>query len=145
GAAWETGGMITTVQVFSGMTLLAQQTNPGTNFSIVLSNLPAGEFRFTAVATDSKQVSATSEEVQVSIVTPVQTTLSAPQLLSSGAFQFSYQANPGLSYKVMWTGDFRGWQPVVTNTATSNVVTVVVDANSTNRSGMCRVVRLPNP
>jgi plastocyanin len=95
--AGESGRSITNVQFFQGVTSLGSvRTAP---YSIAVSGLLAGNYTFSAVATDNGGLTATNS-IMVRVVTPVPTTFSAPQRVSASSFQFDYAANAGLRYVV---------------------------------------------
>ena len=99
-----------------------------------------------AVATDNAGLSATNE-VTISVVTPVPLVLGAPTPLSSQFIaEFNYSANVGLSYVVQQSTDLASpnWTAIFTNKAASNPV-IFVDSNATANPGFYRVIRLPNP
>jgi hypothetical protein len=118
-SATVTGGAVTNVQFFSGTALLgAADSSP---FSLTLSNLAAGDYLLTAVATASG-ISSTSAVVNISVVAPVAVALSLPAA-SNGLFSFGYNADPGTSYVVERSANLLDWTPVVTNVASSNPAT----------------------
>ncbi|MBF0504423.1 MAG: hypothetical protein HQL14_04895 [Candidatus Omnitrophica bacterium] len=68
-AASETNGTIATVSFYyNGSTLLG--TSSASPFNYIVSNVPAGTYTVTAVATDIKGVSTTSSPVTVTVTTP---------------------------------------------------------------------------
>jgi hypothetical protein len=135
-----TGGTVTNVAFFNGSTPLGSVL--GAPFDLTASSLTAGSYSLTAVAT-AAGVSATSSVVNVTVVSPIVVTATAPHI-SSGNFSFSYSANPGLTYVVFRSPDLATWTPVATNKATVNPV-AFSDPVSTNSASYYRVARLPNP
>jgi hypothetical protein len=87
-----------------------------------------------------------TNSISISVVTPVQVLLSAPQGLPPANFQFSYTANVGLSYIVQRSTNLvsTNWITLITNTAGSGSVNFT-DINATVNPGFYRVGRLPNP
>jgi hypothetical protein len=142
-SASDPDGSVTNVQFFSGATPVGAVASAP--FDLTLSGLTAGNYSFTARATDNLGLSATSAPVSVSVVTPVQILLSAPAFLG-GAFHFSFTANPGLRYALERSQNSSDILPFVafaTNVATGSVMTVT-DSNVVSRRAY-RVRRLPNP
>ncbi|HXT39892.1 MAG TPA: Ig-like domain-containing protein [Candidatus Angelobacter sp.] len=139
--ASDAGESISDVQFFANDNPVgAASTSP---FSITASNLTAGRYSLTAVATDSGGLSKTSAPVNISVVTPVDVTLSSPQV-TNGQFQFTYTANPGLNYVVQNSPDLTNWTSLATNTASvSNEL--YGEAFDVNFLRFYRVGRLPNP
>ena len=137
------GGSVTNVQFFANGSSVGSVT--GTPFTLTADNLSAGAYVLTAVATASG-ISATSSVVNISVVTPVTTTLSNNYAFTGANFQFSYSANVGLSYVVQVATNLASpnWIPLATNMAASNPV-VFVDLHATNNTGYYRVGRLQNP
>jgi hypothetical protein len=108
-----------------------------------VTNLSAGDYLISAIATDNGGAKATNA-ITLHIVTPVPIVLSQTQRLSSGDFQFNYSANPGLKYVVQRSADFSHWIPIATNTATAGDQ-MFRDQDTTGTSGFYRVGLLPNP
>jgi hypothetical protein len=112
---------VTNVSYFNQRTLLgSSQVAP---FSLTASNLPAGAYIVSAVAT-AGGTSTTSEFVHFTIVDPVAIVLSAP-VVNNGSFSFTYSANPGLTYLVQKASAINSsgvfdWSSVATNTASSD-------------------------
>jgi hypothetical protein len=109
-----------------------------------VTNLAAGPYTLTAVATDDAGAATTSTDVSINVVTPVPIVLSAPQRLSATSFQFSHSANPGLSYVVLRSAALPGLLPISTNTATSGTVTFL-DTSATGNANYYEVQLVPNP
>jgi plastocyanin len=133
-------GQVTNVTFFAGTTLLGSAQ--ATPFQIAVSNLVAGSYSLTAVAT-AGGVSVTSSVVNVSVVLPVAVSNSAPSV-ANGQFSFGYNANLGLTYLVQKSFDLVNWSPISTNVASSNPVNFR-DTAPLDRWGYYRVGRLPNP
>lgn len=140
--ASDTDGSVTNVEFFANSTSVGSAAaNP---FSLVASNLAAGNYALTAVATDNGGLSATSSPpVNISVVAPIDVMVSLPSI-TNGEFQFTYTANAGLRYVIEHSSNFVNWNAVVTNTASSSNETFgeVFDVNFLR---FYRVGRLPNP
>jgi hypothetical protein len=132
-------GSVTNVSFFNNATKLgSSQTAP---FNFTSGALGAGSYPVTAVAT-AAGISATSSVVNVSVVTPVTTSLSAPGA-ANNQFSFNYSANAGLRYVIETSSNLFNWTPVVTNTASgssASFTTNILPANDFYRVG-----RMPNP
>jgi hypothetical protein len=135
-----TGGTVTNVAFFNGSTPLGSV--PASPFDLTASNLTAGSYSLTAVAT-AAGVSATSSVVSITVVSPIAVTATAPHV-GSGQFSFSYSANVGLTYVVFRSPDLATWTPVATNKAAVNPV-AFSEPLSANSASYYRVARLPNP
>lgn len=134
------GGTVTNVEFFVGQTSLgSKQSAP---YSVTTGNLPAGQYALTAVET-AGGLSQTSLVANISVVAPLNVTLSSPQV-ASNQFAFDYTANPGLRYVVQNSSNLVNWLPVVTNVATNSLVHFV---GGFAPIGACyyRVGRMPNP
>lgn len=132
-------GTITNVQFFTnGAPLKALTSAP---FTLVASNLAAGTYALSAVAT-AGGITATSAPVTVSVVNPAPVQLSAPAL-SGGQLTFHYSANPGLSYVIQRSANLVDWLSVSTNTAATTSVSVGQAA--TAGALFYRIGLLPNP
>jgi len=134
-------GNVTNVEFFQGTTSLGNQ--PGGPFTTVVSGLSAGSYAFSAVATDSLGDSGTNA-ISISVVTPVDISLSNPRSLSGGQFRFDYTANAGLRYVVERSSGLPNFAPLITNTAAGSSVTFT-DTAPTGGLSFYRVGRLPNP
>jgi plastocyanin len=143
-AVADSDGTVTNVSFFAGATLLGKVANPPPNPSLTVSNLAAGNYMLTAVATDNSGASTTSAAVSVSVVTPVSIAISSPQRTSATAFQFAYSANPGLRYVVFRSDTLTNFTPIATNTASASPVTFT-DSNATGAQLFYRVQRQSNP
>jgi plastocyanin len=124
----------------NGNSMGSIQTAP---YGIVVSNVMAGNYSLTAVATDNRGLSSTSSVVNISVVTPAPLVVSAPTA-TNGQIQFNYTANPGLRYVIQNSIDLAGWSPIQTNTATSGNV-VYGEAFDIRGLRFYRVQRQPNP
>src|SRR5262249_21009965 len=61
---------VSRMRFFAGATLLGTVTNPPGNLSLRVTNLAAGNYVLTAVATDSRGASTTSAAVTIHVVNP---------------------------------------------------------------------------
>jgi hypothetical protein len=129
------------VQFFLAAAALGNASNPP--YSCGLSNLAAGDYTFSAVASDTSGAKTTNA-ITVHVVTPVPITLSAPRWLSASNFEFKYSANAGLKYAVESSPDLGNWLSVNTNTATNNPA-VFTDTDATASRLFYRVRLEPNP
>ena len=139
--ASDTTGSVTNVQFFQGSTPLGSVTT--SPYSVLVHNLAAGTYTFSAVAMDIAGSTGTNK-VTLSVVAPAPIRLSAVQQLSSTQFQFSYSATIGLGYVVQRSLDLTRWTALSTNTAAANSV-VFSDQNATGNRWFYRVGLLPNP
>jgi hypothetical protein len=137
--ATASGATVTNVSFFENTKLLGNL--PTAPFSLTASNLPAGAYMLTAVAT-AGGVLATSAPVNVSIVAPIAVSLSRANV-SNNLVSFNYSADPGLVYVVESSLDLIDWSSVLTNVAVANLVPF--SQLATNALGFYRVGRLPNP
>ena len=142
-SAADTDGTVTNVQFLIGSTSLTNETVAP--FSVVAGNLAAGNYTFSAIASDNSGATATNA-VTNSVVNPVTVVLSSPQQLPPANFQFNYTANAGLNYVVQRSTNLlsNNWIPLVTNQAGDSSVTFT-DINATVDPGFYRVGLLPNP
>ena len=142
-SASDPDGTVTNVQFLVGSTVLSNDdANP---FSAVTNNLAAGSYTLFAIASDNGGATGTNQ-INISVVTPVSVLLSAPQKLAPANYKFSYTANVGLSYIVQRSTNLlsTNWTTLVTNTAGSGSINFT-DLNATVNPGFYRVGRLPNP
>jgi hypothetical protein len=143
-AVSDSDATVSKVDFFANGTRLGTVTNPPANPSFTVTNLAAGSYTLTAVATDSLGATNTSVAVAITVVMPVPILLSSPQRVSASSFQFSYSANPGLSYVVLRSGALPGLSPISTNTAFSNTVNFL-DTSATGAMSFYGVRLAPNP
>ena len=135
------GGTITNVSFYRNNTVrFGFVTNAP--FTFDRAAVPAGSYAISAVATASG-LSATSSTVNITWVNAVGVTSSPPAIVN-GQFSFSYTANPGLTYVIQNTSDFRTWSPVLTNVPTSSPV-LFTDSVNSNSWRFYRVARILNP
>jgi plastocyanin len=141
--ASDTDGTVTNVQFLVGSTVLSNAATAP--FSAVTNNLAAGSYTLSAIASDNNGATATNQ-VTISVVTPVSVLLSAAQGLPPANFHFSYTANVGLRYIVQRSTNLLSpnWTTLVTNTAGSGSINFT-DLNASFNPEFYRVGRLPNP
>ena len=139
--ASDSDGSVTNVQFLQGATVLGNSITPP--YSASVSNLPAGSYTFSAVASDNGGSKAT-DTISISVVTPGPISLSASEFLPPASFQFSYSATVGLSYVVQRSPDLTQWTALSTNTAASGSV-VFTDQSANGSQGFYRIGLLPNP
>jgi hypothetical protein len=131
---------VTNVSFFGNATLLGSAQSPP--FTLTATNLSAGNYSLTTVATASG-ISSTSSVVNISVVSSVAVSLSSP-VISNGLFSFSYSASPGASYIVQRSADLLDWVSVVTNVAESNPV-LFSDTFDPSAPHFYRIGRLAGP
>ena len=110
---------ITSVQFFSGATLLGSATTPPYNFND--TSLAAGNYSFTAVANDSLGLSATSAVVNIFVLTNA--VLTSPVMPVSGRFQFTVLGIAGQTYEIDASSNLVNWFPIGTTNAPANSFT----------------------
>jgi plastocyanin len=140
----DTNATVSKAEFFASGMLLGTVTNPPANPSFTVTNLAAGNYTLTVVATDSLGLTNTPVGVGITVVTPVAIVLSLPERLSATSFQFSYSANQGLSYVVSRSASLLGLSPISTNKAASSTVNYL-DTNATGDLNFYRVHLAPNP
>lgn len=133
-------GTVTNVTFYNGKTALGSAK--AIPFSIIASNLAANTYALSAVAT-AAGVSATSAVVNITVVSPVTVSNTAP-LISNGLFTFGYSANAGLTYVVQNSPDLVNWISLLTNVAAANSVQAT-DTFVPGGQRFYRVVLQPNP
>jgi plastocyanin len=143
-SASDPDGSVTKVEFFAGATSLGAVNNPSATPSITVTNLAAGNYTLTAVATDNGGAMTMSSGVSIHVVQPSQILLSAPRRLSGTSFQFSYSATPGLSYIVQRSGQLPNFAPIATNAATLSTETFQ-DNNASGLLNFYQVRLAPNP
>jgi plastocyanin len=142
-AAATDDGTVTNVQFRVDSILL---TNDNTApYAAVTNNLAVGSHTLAAIASDNNGATSTNQ-VTISVVTPVSVLLSAPQPVPPGKFRFTYAANAGLSYVVQRSTNLvsLNWTALATNLAGGSSINFT-DLNAAFNPGYYRVGRLPNP
>lgn len=125
--ASDSDGNVTNVQFFSGGNSLGNISTAPFNF--LLNNLAAGNYTFSAVASDNLGATTTSTIVNLFILTNA--TLTLPARLSDGRFQFTIQGISNQTYATEASSNLMNWFPLVTNVAPSDVFNVL-DSSATN-------------
>jgi plastocyanin len=139
--ASDSDGTVTNVEFFKDASSLGSVgSNP---YTVPVSNLPAGDYTLSAVATDNGGLSATNA-ITIHVVAPGAPTVSGPEWLPPSSFQFSYSAIVGQRYVVQQSGDLTHWTALSTNIAVSNP-TPFLDNSATQSPSFYRVGLLPNP
>lgn len=140
-SAFDSSGSVTNVQFLIGSTILTNcVTAP---FFAVTTNLPAGTYTISAIATDNNGLTAT-KSVTVSVVLPSPIVAGTPAFVSTGVFQFSYSTTLGLGYFVQVSTNLLNWTCLATNTATTNSETFM-NKNAGSNAAFYRVELQPNP
>lgn len=142
--ASDSDGTVAKVDFFAGANKLGTVSSPPASFSFGVTNLAAGNYTLTAVATDNLGATTTSAGIGIQVLTPAPIVLSSPQRISSTGFQFHYTATPGLGYVVQRSGSLPSFIPINTNLAASSPVTFL-DNNATEPVNFYSVTLLPNP
>ena len=135
---------VSQVAFYQGANPLGSVLNPGSTLSFGVTNLPAGDYNLTAVATDSRGSATTSAVVLIHVRTPSPILLSSMERLATSRFAFQYSATPGLSYVVARSPSPENFFPISTNTATNSVMTFV-DDSATAPWNFYRLNVVPNP
>jgi len=130
------------VEFFRNGVSIGSTNNPP--YTRPVSSLGAGNYAFTAVATDNLGASNTSPAVAVSIVAASPIILSGGRRLSPTQFEFSYNTDPGFSYVVQRATNLTDFSTIMTNMATGNSIGVL-DNSAGRGPTFYRVGRLPNP
>jgi hypothetical protein len=133
-------GTVTDVQFFANNTSLGSATTAP--FSVTASNLAAGPYALTAVATASG-ISATSPAVNITVVNPAPVVISGVSVITN-QINFNYTADTGLSYFVQRSSNFVTWTSFPTNVATSNPVAFSASLPLSSFK-FYRVGQAPNP
>jgi plastocyanin len=139
----DSDGTVSRLQVFSGTTLLSSITNPPSNSTLNITNLPAGNYTLTVVATDNGGATSPPAVINVVVASPAPVSVSLFQA-SPGAFSFSYTTTPGLSYVIQRGTDLFGWSALATNKASAGSATFT-DSAAGNPFNFYRVTLAPNP
>ena len=133
-------GAVTNVQFFANAAPLGSVVVAP--FNITASNLAAGPYVLTAVATASG-ISVTSPAVEITVVNPAPVVISGVSVITN-QINFNYTANTGLSYFVQRSSNFLAWTSFATNVATSNPVSFSASLPLTSFK-FYRIGRLSNP
>ena len=102
------------VEFFAGLKSLGKATT--IPYQLVASNLVAGDYALTAVATGVKGLTATSTVANVTITTPPAVQLVNVASLSSGEFRFTAsRGEAGLTCYIEASSDLLSWTRIATN------------------------------
>ena len=142
-SASDSSGTVASVQFLVGTNVVASSTAPP--FAAVTNNLPAGNYNVFAIATDSNGLTATNE-VPISVVTPIVPFPGLPTQLAPHQFKFSFTGNTGLSYVFQSTTNLAlpNWINLYTNQAVDGEIDYT-ELDATLPSQYYRVERLSNP
>jgi len=113
-------GTIAGVEFWSGATSLGTVTTPP--YGRAVSNLAAGTYSFTAIATDNAGLSATATVVSVTVVTPGVARFDPNLSNVGGALTLRLSVTPGLSYAIDSTSTFTTWTPWTNFVATNAIM-----------------------
>jgi hypothetical protein len=128
--AADTDGIITQVEFFSGTSSLGVVTAPP--YSLLVTNLPAGSYTFTAKATDNLGTTSGSSVVSISVNSLTSPSLSSAVIAENGEFSFVVQgASTATLNVVQESDDLVAWTSVTTNRP-STAVWTFIDTSSTN-------------
>jgi len=141
-SASDPNGSVAHVQFFSGTTSLGTDTT--SPYSMVVSNLAAGTYDFTARAVDHAGLSATSAVVTVSVVTPGPILFDTNLALVGGELPLRVTVTPGLSYEIDYTSTFTDWLLFTNFMATNSVMNFSAPVTGSERR-FFRARQLPNP
>ena len=111
----DSDGNVTNVQFFSGGSLLGSDSTFPYTFNV---NLAAGNYSFTARASDNLGAASTSSVVNVSVLTNA--LLISPLRQTGGQFQFTILTITGQTYTTEVSTNLINWTPIATNVAPSN-------------------------
>ncbi|MDB6027165.1 MAG: hypothetical protein JWM68_3388 [Verrucomicrobiales bacterium] len=123
--ASDVDGSVSKVEFFRGTNKLGTVTN--SPYSSLWSNLPAGNFSLTAIATDNLGANSTSAPVNISV--PM--LLTSPQRLTNGQFKMLFYGTSGNTYVIDGSTNLISWQALYTN-FTTNSPWQVIDTTATN-------------
>ena len=141
-SASDPDGSVSRVQFFSGTTALGTvATRP---YSLVVSNLAAGTYRFTAKAVDNAGLSSTSAVVTVSVVTPGPIRFDNNLALLNGQLLLRVTLTHGLSYEIDYTSTFSDWLFFTNFVATNSVMSFSAPITGSEQR-FFRARRLSNP
>jgi plastocyanin len=143
-AVSDTDGTVSKVDFFANASPLGTVSNPPAEASFTVTNLAAGNYTLTALATDNGGATNSSAGVAINVVTPTAINLSSPQRVSDTAFQFNYSAVPGLRYIVLRSDTLSNLLPIRTNTAGS-ASEPFLDTDASGPVHFYRVQLAPNP
>jgi len=111
----DSDGNVTNVQFFSSGSLLGSDSAFPYSLDV---NLAAGNYSFTARASDNLGAASTSSVVNVSVLTNA--VLISPLRLIDGQFQFTILTTTGQTYTTEVSSNLISWTAIATNVAPSN-------------------------
>jgi plastocyanin len=141
-SATDSDGSVSSVEFFTNAVSLGIVSNQPYNLSV--TNIPAGSYALTAVATDNSGATNISTAVNISVVDPVPIMISGAASLLGGQFRLTYTANTGLTYVVERSSSLGNFSGISTNMAASSSVNFT-DTAAMDLQSYYRVGRLPNP
>jgi plastocyanin len=136
-------GTVSEVAFFAGSALLGTVTNPPSNVRFPVPSLAAGSYLLKAVAVDNHEATNSSVLVRVNVIAPTPIALSSPQWRSPTTFQFTYSANPGLTYIVRRAEVLSDWSNIANKKAAMSSITFI-DAHATIPAKFYSVELMPN-
>jgi hypothetical protein len=137
--ASDTDGSVVQVQFFNGSTSLGMLT--AKPYGIILTNLAAGSYTLSAVATDNLNATATnSVTITVTNPPPLPVVILNPSL-KDGTFSFSFKTQTGHVYSAQHTAVLNpsNWL-TFTNFLGDGSGLYVTDSNLTNSRGFYRII-----
>jgi hypothetical protein len=141
-SASDPDGSVANVQFFSGTTLLGTDTT--SPYSFTVTNLAAGNYNFTAKATDNLGLSRTSSVVAVSVITPGPISFDTQLGLVNGDLPLKVNVTPRLSYGIDYSLDLNSWL-LFTNFVATNSVMNFASPTTPDNHRFFRARLLPNP
>lgn len=112
-------------------------------YTLTVTNIPAGNYVYSAFITDNSNLITTSAPVNITVVEPIDIQIFSPTNTGAG-FSFEYTANPGLTYIIEGSaedGSPTPFIPIATNQAASDVVSFTDSSSSGRTNRIYRVVR----
>jgi plastocyanin len=119
-AAAASFGSVTNVQFFSDASPLGSA--PASPYNLIVSDLSAGLYNFTARAFDNLGGGATSVVVSVSVVTPGPVAFDTNSLNADASFPLRLAVTTGLSYEITYSTTLTNWLFFTNFTATNAVM-----------------------
>jgi plastocyanin len=142
--ASDSDGTVTKIQFMAGATVLGTLNSPPTNPTFTVTNLAAGNYLLTAVATDNGGASTPSAGISITVVAPAPINLGSVKKSSATSFQLNYSATPGLNYVVQRSANLLSWTSLATNSASTSQASFT-DTAATAAANFYRIKLLPNP
>jgi Bacterial Ig domain len=121
--AFDRDGSVSQVEFFNGAVSVGVDTT--SPYSVPISNLAAGNYTFSAVATDNLGATAT-DSINVVVNSPPQSVTLVNPVFAGNEFRFSFNAEKDLSYDVLFTDALDGgpWQTLTNLTGSGSLLTV---------------------